>query len=757
MTDPTLPGGRDRSMPRRLAAAAGMHLIALAIAASRMSAQPSRVAFDYRSELKPGHETTVVARGDFNGDGVPDLALAGPGHITIFEQGATSFDWKPDRVATAAPAPLAAVSGRLNADSRDDLVLLCGPRPMTAEIYLTDQHNMPVHASTIELPGDYRQMLIADPDADRDMDLLFFGKKTLGIQIYAGNGKGAFTEGPALFPELPVSQAAVAPMDGDNVPDLIVSDWLGNSVQVFPGFGAFNYGDPALLPLEDEPVSLAVGDMNGDRYRDIVAGVGERPGYVIFSGDGFGNYTASRPEGLDATPEKIRIGDIDGDARNDLLMFFPSAKSLAVRFQDAPGLFASQQTYSAGSSPADVVFFQDSRRKMLNAAVLSAGDDVVRLLHNRSAEAPEPGGLTLATGVDPADLEIADLNGDTWSDVVLLQGAEPVLSLFLNNGKGTLNGQSNLSIPLPATMFTALASPPGESDFLAAASDGATMSYVSLGGAALTAPPMTLRADAGIIPVDGRRLPGRSARRVYAMRGGTGEGDATVYAYDLTERTSHEEAATPLDIPGNMAAASVCDVDGDGRRDLAVLSAADTGSLGWVSFFRQGDDGFTLTRRLPFLFSDPAARPDVAFWVADLDADGNPDLVLNYRKPSNTLAVSMAAGDTAYGPEELIQTDVRVPGRKSLVVTDFDSDGKEDMVFVNERTRTVQFLPGNGKGRFEGPVNLTSARGVRGFGVADLNRDGEKELILSNSDLGVLTVTTFHHPLFVRKPVRGRD
>jgi hypothetical protein len=754
MTDPALPGGRDRSMPRRFLAAAGIQLIAFSIAASRMSAQPSRPAFDYRSELKPGHESTVIARGDFNGDGVPDIVVAGPGHITVFVQGATSFEWKPVRTVSSQAAPLAAVTGRLNGDSRDDLVLLFGPRPSVAEIYITDPRNIPVLASTIELPGDFRQVLVADPDADRDLDLLFYGKKTLGIAVYAGNGKGAFTEGPVLFPDLPVSQAAVAPMDGDNIPDVVAADWLGNSIQVYPGFGEFHYGDPATISLDDEPVSVAVGDMNGDRIRDIVAGFAERPGFMILSGDGLGNYAPSRREGLDSPPEKLRIGDIDGDSRNDLLMFLPATKSLAVRFQDAAGGFTSRQTYSTGGSPSDVVFFQDTRHRMLNASVLSAGDDVVRLLHNRSAEPPETGGWSLATGVEPGELEIADLNDDGWADVVLSQGAEPVLSLFLNNGRGTLNGQMNLSIPVPSTGLTALVSPPGEKDFLSTGPDGGSISYLSIDAAALTVTPMTLRADGGAIVLDGRRLPGLSIRRVYAMRERDGETEATVSSYDLAGDTRYGEAGIPLDVPGRIAAVTGCDVDGDDRRDLAVLSVPDTGTGASVTFFRQTDDGFTRARVVPLRLSDATATSGVVFWATDVDADGAADLILNFRKPSYTLALSIASGDSAFGAPSIIQTDVSIPGRKSLIVTDFDADGKPDLVFVNERTRTVQFLPGNGNGRYEGPVNLTSTRGVRGFGVGDLNRDDEKELILSNSDQGALTITSFHHPLFVRKRAR---
>ena len=178
----------------------------------------------------------MQVRSDVNGDGTPDIVIAGPGHLTIFEQKANSLDWKVVRGAASPRTPLMAASGRLDADARDDLVLLCGPRPTTAEIHITGASNLPVHSSTIELTDDFQQIIVADLDGDRHADLLLYGKKTLGIAVYTGNGKGRFTRGTVLFPDISVSRAAVAHLDGDDQTDIALVDWIGNTVRIFPGF-----------------------------------------------------------------------------------------------------------------------------------------------------------------------------------------------------------------------------------------------------------------------------------------------------------------------------------------------------------------------------------------------------------------------------------------------------------------------------------------------------------------------------------------
>ncbi|HLF15149.1 MAG TPA: VCBS repeat-containing protein [Bacteroidota bacterium] len=722
-------------------------------------AQPARVAFDYRSELKAPHEASVLARGDFSGDGLPDLAVAGPGHLTVFEQGANSYEWKIATGPASQRTPVMAAAGRLNADSRDDMVLLCGSRPAIIEIYLTGASNLPVLTSSIEIPGDFQQISLADLDADRNADILLCGKKNLGITVYTGNGRGGFTAGPVLFPEISVSQAVVSLMDDDDVSDIALVDWIGNRVQVFPGFGKLNYSDALVLPFDDEPQALAVGDLNGDKHRDIVVGLGEHPAFVIYAGDGSGNYAELDRGNLGAPPEKIRVGDIEGDSRNDLLMYLPRSRSVVVRYQDRSGLFRTQQSYAAGPAPADVIFFQDSRRRFLNSAVLSADEGVVRILHNRSGEFPGPAGWMVATGNDPADLEIADLNDDGWADVALTQTSEPVLSFFLNNGKGSLNGQASLPLPAPMTGLISLGSGQGEKDFLATGPDGTTISYLSLNPADLSMTSVSVRADVPVEAIDGRRWPDDHGRRIYVMRGGRGGAGGpggSLLAYDAVDRTRSEEIDLHIVLPDRIVATTPHDFDDDGLRDIALLTVPDTGSQWRITVYRQTADGFEPDRVLPVRFPDSRSS-GVTLWIADLNGDGSDDLILNVQKPANILAVAMARGDTAFEDALIIQTDVRIPFRKSLSVTDFDSDGRTDLVFVNERTRTVQFLPGDGTGRYSGPVNLTSARGVRSFGIGDLNRDSEKELILTIADEGILSVTTFHHPLFERKISRNRE
>jgi len=126
------------------------------------------------------------------------------------------------------------------------------------------------------------------------------------------------------------------------------------------------------------------------------------------------------------------------------------------------------------------------------------------------------------------------------------------------------------------------------------------------------------------------------------------------------------------DAPG-VASVDVVDVDGDG--DLDVVAA--TGSDRTVSWYERepGKTVPTFTRRVAFTIPDPANISRAI--VADVNGDGNPDFVYG--------------GLTRFGWLE--------------------NDGEDDPEFTDRQITTTNLLP-------------------QGFVVADLNADGDRDIVL---------------------------
>src|SRR6185312_13752849 len=82
----------------------------------------------------------------------------------------------------------------------------------------------------------------------------------------------------------------------------------------------------------------------------------------------------------------------------------------------------------------------------------------------------------------------------------------------------------------------------------------------------------------------------------------------------------------------------------------------------------------------------------------------------------------------------------------SVVVTDFDNDGKLDLATANSADNTVTVLLGNGDGTFAAPVNFALVRTgfispqKELFAGGDINGDGFPDLIVANGPAGTVSV-----------------
>ncbi len=726
-------------------ALAALVLFSLVPATAQTTRRPT---FDYVSRLPVPADAALLAGGDFNGDGLPDLIAAGSRGFSIYLQGKTSFEWSGNS-GKLSKSPVLIATGRINGDGRDDLVVYSSDPP-TVSLYLAGRNGVPVFRSSFGVGGDFGGMSVSDLDGDGSSDILLFGKKTPGVEVFRGSGGGKFTAVKVLHPDISISLVCVARMDDDEMPDMVAVDWVSNKILVSSGFGKMNFSDPAVIPSDREPSAIAVGDLNADGVTDIVRGFGEQPGFDVLTGDGSGRYATFTTGALPAAPSRIAIGEVNGDTARDLVFFTPTHGSVSARYDDTEHPFREGQVFSTGPKPSEVVFFPDSRRQLLNAAVLPRSGQAVRILHNRTERFPGPAGWEFVTGSNPGEIEFADLNSDSWTDVILAERSDRAVNVFMNNGRGNLLGMVSVAVPKPARALMPLSADGGMATFLTTGADDRTLTFTMISAADFSGESRMITVGSGVVAIDAtRRLP-TSLTRIYATRPGARGGLYRLSAFDVAGDNRYEEIEIPITIGGIPSGTLSHDFNHDGLRDLAVVTRRDSVPGLELQLFMQTPEGFTPARSALFdLQAGP--EPVLTLWGGDLNSDGNDDLVINGSRPLEHLYVSLSEGDSAFGPAVAVMSGVRVPGRQGLVVVDFNSDGITDLVFLNEKTKTIQFLPGEGDGYFSGPVNLMSAKDAIGIGVADLNRDSEQELLVSGGEQGTLTITSFHHPLFERR------
>ena len=114
--------------------------------------------------------------------------------------------------------------------------------------------------------------------------------------------------------------------------------------------------------------------------------------------------------------------------------------------------------------------------------------------------------------------------------------------------------------------------------------------------------------------------------------------------------------------------------------------------------------------------------------VADFNGDGKADMAAaNYY--SNDVSVFLGNGN---GTFQAAQTFGTGTGAIAVAVGDFNGDGKADLAIANFIAGSVSVLLGNGDGTFRPATQYPAGSGANAISVADFNSDGKADLAIAN-------------------------
>jgi hypothetical protein len=168
----------------------------------------------------------------------------------------------------------------------------------------------------------------------------------------------------------------------------------------------------------------------------------------------------------------------------------------------------------------------------------------------------------------------------------------------------------------------------------------------------------------------------------------------------------------------------VADMNADGNPDLVVVNTY--GSVGVL--LGNGDGTFQSQKNVNTL-EYPSSLA-----VADFNGDGKPDLAvttLNSIPPNHSyVGVLMGNGDGTFGAQSIFTGGT---GGDSVAAVDVNGDGKPDLVVTNEYSNNVSVLLGDGNGLFQGQKTFAVGSGPYSLAVADVNGDGSPDLVVANS------------------------
>jgi hypothetical protein len=359
-------------------------------------------------------------------------------------------------------------------------------------------------------------------------------------------------------------------------------------------------------------------------------------------------------------------------------------------FSCSPGSFRLLQSpgspFTVGSNPYGVAVGDFNRDDKQDLAVTNFSfNNVTILLGNGNGGFNEAPNSPIVVGSNPEYAAVGDFNGDGKQDLAVANAGSSNVSILLGNGNGEFS--EVFGSPFGGAAVSARSVAVG--DFNADAKQDLAVGMA--GGAKLT------------------------------ILIGNGSGAFS------------EASGSPIDAGSFAAYVAVGEFNGDGKQDLAV---ANGGSNSLTILLGNGNAEFSQAAGSPIR----VGTQPLAVAVGDFNSDGKHDIVVA-NTASDTVTILLGNGEGNF--IEALGSPVgagTLP--RSVVVGDFNGDGKQDLAAVNHIGSTATVLLGDGSGRFIPAIGSPFGTGITPYSTAvgDFNGDGKQDLAVANVNSDNVTV-----------------
>jgi hypothetical protein len=726
----------------------------------------STPSFQTHADYAAGASPQSVVLGDFNGDGILDLAVANKDSNTVSVLlGNSAGGFGAATNFAVGSSPTAVTAGDFNNDGKLDLAV----------------GNL---ATFSELLGDGT------------------GGFGTAISFGAGTGQGL----PTIIPSI-----KAADLNHDGNVDILYGDAAGGNFYWSYGDGTGNFAS-SQARLMFRPVSIALGDLNRDGYLDFVGADSSGVVNVRYGlQQSFGNVDLYTVAGGISS---VAIGDLNGDGIPDIAVAYSGAGTVAVLFGTGTAgnttlsvafgtgntAFGTPVTFAAGPNALTSIAVGDINGDgKLDLAVTTSAGDVSVLLGDGAGNFGAP--TTFATGASPNSIVIEDLNADGALDIVVANANSASTSVLLNSVHSTSTIQHSV------VAITAVNDAP-------VVSSGGIVAYTEQAGG-VKAGQFTTVSDAdsqnlvgATVTISAGRLAGDALHFIdqngisgsYNAANGvlTLSGSSSLANYAAALRSVTFDNLTnqnPTDFGTDKSRTFTWLVnDGSGSNNLSTAvtsqinitavndAPALSGITTTVSYTESGagtllsgaiavsdpdntvlasasvniSAGFTTGDTLAANVAGTSITAHYDATVGRLTFTGS-DTLAHYQQVLRTVTYSSTSNnptDSGLHPSRTIDWQVNDGGSTafqgtsyavgstpdSVAVADLNGDGKLDLIIANAGSNTVSVLLGNGAGGFGSATSFNVGTSPASVTVGDLNGDGKLDLVVANTGSNTVSV-----------------
>jgi hypothetical protein len=753
----------------------------VAMGSTTPGASITSVKFISAPTAATGTAPLALAVADFNGDGVPDVAVANESSnsVTVL-LGTRSGAFEDSGLSlTTGNDPSGIVTLDFNRDGIPDLAV-ANSGDNTVSFFSGKGDGSFVLNNTASVGRGPVNMVVADFNRDGLPDLAVVNRleNTITILLNTGTGFSPSSTKPATGSN--PQGIATGDFNTDGIPDLVVVNDNSNTASVLMGHGDGTFAAPVSFTTATGPIAVVVGDFNGDGHDDLAIASSNSETLSVYVGNGAGQFTSSASLPTENNPSAIAIGDFNGDGKQDLVVSNYGSSSMDVFLGKGNGTFAPVLSWLVGTSPAALAVADANADGITDVIVVNAALNQVRAMLNISSTTATATMNNLIPHGTASQLDFASLAADTnyaastsnnvsvtgtliptstgiyvgataaaigetvqveaqvtpylyesrvaSAQLVLFDGSTSVATAAPVNGFASFNAK--LSSLGTHTLYVAY---PGDGPFAASSSKSIPISVVASTATATTLTTSATSVPHGTVVVLTAKV---TSGGVNVTRGTVSFCKAAAArCADLNllasaQLTANGTATARLALPAGSTAIQA-------RFKGAAVLTASTSSTQTV----------TVTGNYPVAIALSASGAPGNYTVtANVTGQSGQPLPFSPLQLTDTSNGNLGLGAAYLSPNQApfsLKTTLNVASGENynrLATGDFNNDGKMDALVWYGSKGAVSVLLGNGDGTFQVSPSTISLPVISAIAVGDFNGDGNLDFIAAEAANNVVDV-----------------
>lgn len=396
-----------------------------------------------------GNMADAVAVGDFNKDGLADIAVSYLEDNAVRVMTNNGFGgFNTAATYAVGNQPYDVVSADLNGDGYPDLVTAnTNPNSATGSVSVLLNNGKGGNgtfaaAVNYTVGKDPYRVAVGDLNNDGFPDIAVTNYGSNTVSILLGSKTGAFTLSGTTLSTCANPYGIAIGDFGQGRQSIAVACYGSSQMEIFANNGDGTFASPNIYTTDTHPGPLVVGDFNRDGKLDIVTGNTTANDVSFFAGQGNFNFVAGVISPSLNFPSSIAAGDVNGDGILDIVGVAPNFNQVVVTLGKGDGTFGTFQQRDAG----------------------------------RFGAAKQPWGVALGDFLNDGQLDIVTANTYNQVNIALpayqqryiaqyppVPGGHPSVDVLTNQSAAAISFSTNPAAPLPynnsGTTITATVQP----------------------------------------------------------------------------------------------------------------------------------------------------------------------------------------------------------------------------------------------------------------------------------------------------------